>query len=73
MSKKKIKVRLTKIIAEKEWSKNIYVYVNVEMLSPFPKKLDLMVLDLDPLPELDNKDRQSTPLKWSGNHPSYPY
>ena len=33
------------------------------MLSPFPKKLDLMVLDLDPLPELDNEDRQSTPLK----------
>ena len=43
------------------------------MLSPFPKKLDLMVPYLDPLPKLDNEDRQSTPLKRSNSHPSYPY
>ena len=62
-----------KITAEKEWSENMYVYVNTKMPNPFPKKLDLMVSHLDLLPKLDNEDRQSTPLKRSGSHPSYPY
>ena len=51
----------------------IYIYVNAKMLSPFLKKLDLMVPYLDLLPELDNEDRRSTPLKQSGCHPSYRY
>ena len=41
----------------------IYIYVNAEMLSPFPKKIDLMVPHLDLLPKLDNEDCRSTPLK----------
>ena len=51
----------------------MYVYVNAKMLSPFLKKLDLMVPHLDLLPKLDNEDRRSTPLKRSGSHPLYPY
>ena len=51
----------------------IYIYVNAKMLSPFPKRLDLMVPHLDLLLELDNEDHRSTPLKQSGSHPSYFY
>ena len=42
-------------------------------LSPFPKGLILKVPHLDLLPELDNEDRRSIPLRQSDSHPSYPY
>ena len=42
-------------------------------LSPLPKGLILKVPHLDLLPELDNEDRRSIPLRQLGSHPSYPY
>ena len=42
-------------------------------LSPLPKGLVLKVPHLDLLPELDNEDRRSIPLRQLGSHPSYPY
>ena len=42
-------------------------------LSPLPKGSILKVPHLDLLPELDNEDRRSIPLRQSGSHPSYPY
>ena len=42
-------------------------------LSPLPMGLILKVPHLDLLPELDNEDRRSIPLRQSGSHPSYPY
>ena len=42
-------------------------------LSPLPKGLILKVPHLDLLPELDNEDHRSIPLRQSGSHPSYPY
>ena len=42
-------------------------------LSPLPKGLILKVPHLDLLPELDNEDHRSIPLRQSGSHPSYSY
>ena len=75
-AEKEIMVRLSKgyFLTKKKKKNEVPSKKNeAKRLSPLPKGLILKAPHLDLLPELDNEDRRSIPLRQSGSHLSYPY